>query len=205
MLAEGTMTLNRLMDRAGRHRRLAAGFLLLVVPVCFMGLVLLQRRMLIPAVCHFAVAGSFVVISIQLFLRGSLVDSRGVPHLGLAGLLSSVMAVRWVAPDGLTEAFGATPALGVGFVILAGALMVLAFADRNLDPLVALVGRGLLVLGGTVSGCVQLLRFGNGFETQPYYAGGLGVVGLLLLGMSLFEARMLRRAIQLALLSAGGR
>jgi len=65
--------------------------------------------------------------------------------------------------------------------------------DRRSDPATALAGRVLLVFGGLVFGTTQLARMTTGFASYPLYATGLGAIGVLLLAMAVFEARLLVR------------
>lgn len=199
MLTGSTLTINRIMDRAGRHRRLAIGFVLLAVPVFLMGAgFLLTPRHVVFAFCHFGAAASFLWVASQLVRRGSFVDDRGLPHAGVAGLFASVILLRLTAPDELTEVLGARIALVAGFLVLAIAIIALVAADRRPDPLIGLVGRGLLVIGSAATGSVQFIRALNGLDGYPGYSIGLASIGALLLAMSAFEGRLLWLALQLA-------
>ena len=186
--------MNALADRAGRHRRLAIGFGLLSTPIGFMGVALwLAQGFTVFALCHFVVAGAILWLARDLVTEASFVDQRGMPHPSLGALLAAVLVLRIASTEAFKQEFGSVPPLALSLAVLGLSMVLLVASDRRSDPATALAGRVLLVFGGLVFGTTQLARMTTGFASYPLYATGLGAIGVLLLAMAVFEARLLVR------------
>ncbi len=196
MLGTQLATMNRLMDRAGRHRRIAACFAATALPVLIMGAAVVADHPWF-AVFHLAVAASLLWVSGDLIRGGTMVDGAGWPHAALGALAGSFVLLRLTAPASLDDILGVQIPLFVGHGVLVVSIAVLALADRRLDPVVMCAGRMLLVLGGTIFGSTQLFRLANGLETHTWYSIGVGLVGVAFFSLSLSEARLVRRSLQL--------
>ncbi len=191
----GRSPVNRLADRAGRHRRLAAGFGLLAVPTSVMGSVLLRSVDTVPfAIAHFAMAASLLWSAIDLVRGGSLVDDRRRPLASSAALFVAVVGLHMSA---LSSHHGYRPLLTVGLVSLGVAIVLSTLADRSRNPLTGLGGRLFLVIGGPLVGVAELSGMVESFDAYPVYAVCLGMIGALLVWMAIFEARLLWRGIML--------
>jgi hypothetical protein len=197
VLGRGGHAMNQLADRAGRHRRIAAGFGLLGTPIGFMGFALWSSQgFTVFALCHFVVAGSFLWLASDLVSEASLVDEHGIPHPSLGALLAAVFVLRVASADSFKQEFGSVPPLAISLAILGVSMVALMVSDRGNDPVAAFIGRVLLVVGGLVLGVTQLTRMAAGFDVYPLYSLGLGVIGVLLLAMAAFEAKLLVRTVR---------
>lgn len=197
--------MNRLADRAGRHRRIAVGFSLLTVPMLVMGFVLAASgEPLVFTLSHFAAAGSLGWLARDLVVRRSLVNSTGIPHLSVVSLCLAFGSVRISCPEEFEAELGLRRLVTAGLLVLGLALITMALGDRSPDPTVGLAGRLILIVGGATLGLGQIGRMINGYDTHPLYALSLGVAGLLLLALSGFEARLVLRAFQLVMKRQAG-
>lgn len=189
--------LNRILDRAGRHRRLASGCILFGLIIGLMGFVLLEADGLTTfTVLHFAAAASFLWFAGDLIRRASLVDGLGIPHPSIGALIAAIGLLRISAPDYYTEAFGGVPAVGLSLLALAFAVVLLIAGDLRSSQPLSFAGRTILVIAGSAHGITQLTRMANGLTTYPLYSLGLGLVGVFVLAMVIFEARVLWLALQ---------
>ena len=190
---------NQLADRAGRYRRVAIGFSLLAVPMTAMGASVIGRpEYQLFALCHLAVAAAFLWVARDLVLWGGLIGPARRPHASLVALLG-LLALLWVAsPAGFGSRFGSMQWLAAGLALLASAVAILLADELRPNAVNGLVGRSLLVAGGAVLGVAEIIRMGNALGAEPLYALGVGLAGLLLCAMAVFEFRLIRRAVQLA-------
>ncbi len=176
---------------------MASAFVLLALIVGLMGLVLLSSDGLTTfTICHFAVSASFLWLAYDLIHRASLVDPRGIPHPSQGALMASILILRVASPTNYVEEFGAVPVIGLSLLGLGLAVVALMAGDLLASAPLAYTGRLMLVLAGTVHGITQLTRMANGLDAYPLYSLGLGLIGVLMLAMVVFEARVLRLAIQ---------
>ena len=77
----GRSALNRLADRAGRHRRIALGSAILAVPILVQSLAVMGRSEFRAfGALHLLVAGSLLWLTCDLMRYGSLVDGRSRPR-----------------------------------------------------------------------------------------------------------------------------
>lgn len=159
---------------------------------------LAEGGFLIFALAHAVVAGAFLWVARDLTRRASLVDSRGLPHLSVVTLFAAVALLRVACPAEFGRQFGFMPLFTPGLAVLGLAVVVLAIDDRNPSRLIGLVGRLILIIGGLLTGIANIIRMMHGLSSYTTYSLGLGVAGLLLVLMALFEGRLLRRAISLA-------
>lgn len=196
MLDTPAATVNRFIDRAGRHRRIAICFALATLPALIMGWSVLADHRLFAAY-HVVAAASLLWVSVALIRRGAFVDGAGMPPAALGALVGSLVLIRLSAPASVSQGLGGELPLILSHVVLLLALGVLIVGDRRLDPVAMFIGRMLLVLGGLLFGLTQVFRLFNGLDTQLWYSIGVGLVGLIFLCLSLSEARLVRRALQL--------
>ncbi len=177
---------------------MAIGFGLLTVPMVVMAWALLaDGRFLLFAVAHLAVAASFLWVAADLIKKASLVDDGGRPLASLLALFLTFASLRIACPPDFGQEFGQMPVLTPGLFLLGAALALLAADDRKPNRLVGLAGRISLIVGGAVVGLAEIGRMLHGVAPYPAFSIALGAVGVLLFGMSIFEARLVLRGFAL--------
>jgi hypothetical protein len=197
----GNLGLNRVIDGAGRHRRLAAGCGLLTIPFLVMGAatttVYADR---VASFGLFLAAGSFLWLASDLIRTGRLVGSNRFPHASVAALGIGFWMIHHHHSDQLDDLFESEPLLTPGLALFAAAVGTLTLEDRTstTGPSARFVGRTLLVCSAFMVGYSAVAAtFTN--SMAPAYALGIGSAGAMLIAMATFEGKLLWRGIALAL------
>ena len=195
-MADVTLKLLFLLDRAGRYRRLAATLIPVSISIFCLGVVAVDRGFLGYGVSQVSLAACCAWLATDLLANGSLlVEGRPVTSLlalGLAGV--GVYALH--PPQALLGLGGQNWALP-GLTAMAISLVILALAERRRDQLFAFGGRLMLVLGASAAGGVYLLVATIADGREFLIRGGLAAVGVLLVALSVVEAKMLLLGLRL--------
>lgn len=196
---------NELADRAGRYRRFAICLAVVPVPLLVSGLALTvgPRAGLAHGLAHLAVAGCCLWLVADLVRSASVLRNGRWPHMsgvGLAASLGLMAATHSPAPElGVIEC--AVLLSGPAALALLVSLGVLALAERRYDPLLSVLGRGLVVAGAIVIGSAGLGQLAQASWDAPIHPIDLLATSLALLIMAFFEARVLVRALALSRLA----
>lgn len=193
----GRGPVNQLIDRAGRYRRVAAGLVLMAIPLVQMGLTAIGRgRWPIYGFAHLALAGSCIWLATDLIRTGSLIDARSRLHRSCVVLGVSIVLAGALRPGGF-DGFSPHGWAAPGLVTLLLAVVVLVVAERRSDIGASMIGRYLGVIGACGLAVVIWTRSIQVFWVEPGYAIGLGAVALIVLATALSEAWLLARGLAL--------
>ncbi len=152
------------------------------------------------SVAHALVGGSLLWLARDLTRTASLLGFNRLPHLSLASILVGLVVLYRHRTEHFEQLFEAQPLLAPGMVLFVSAVGLLALDDFNRRPgqLGGLVGRMLLGVSASTVGFAAIGGMFTGYLVPPAYWLGVGSAGVLLVGMALFEGRLLWRAIDLA-------
>lgn len=198
----GNWAPNRLADRAGRHRRLAIGCALLTVPFLVMAAnPAAAYHDKLFATSKVLVGLSFLWVARDLIGTGSLIGGGvlRLPHMSVVSLAGSFALFHRHRNDHFESLIEAQPLLRPGIILFGVAVVVLAVDDRRQRPsqLGGFAGRLLLVCGASIVGLASIGAMFAGYLSPPAYSLGVSSAGVLLIGMAVFEGRLLWRALAL--------
>lgn len=193
---------NRLADRAGRYRRFAVALVVLTAPLLASGLALILGPVAGRGhgAAHLAVAVCCAWLANDLVRSASVIDGRGRPHpSGLALVLALLLLeTSRPAPVEVGEVTGAVALAGPTALALAVGLAVLVVAEWRLEPVLVLLGRGIVVAGAVMVGGVGLGQLARSPWGAPIHPVDLTITSLVLLATAAFEARVLVRGLVLS-------
>lgn len=196
---------NRLVDRAGRHRRFAIACASLTLPFLVMGSApAAAYHDKLFSTAHVLVGLSLLWLARDLIHHGSLVSgARNLPHMSIGSLAVGFTLLYRHRTEHFENLLEAQPSLGLGMTLFGAAVGVLSVDDRRHRPgqLGGLVGRLMLVLSASIVGIASIGGLLAGHLSPPAYWLGVGSAGIMLIGMAVFEGRLLWRAIALVDLS----
>jgi hypothetical protein len=190
---------NRLADRAGRYRRLAAALAALPAPLLVMAVVLAAREPSSshPVAVHLFLAGACLWLAVDLVRRGSVLDDQDRPVISVVAVLAALALMADLQPPGSIVRFGPATILVPVLVAIALAFAALVVAERCSDCLLAMLGRAALAGGAASLGAVELIQSTTAYPRSPVYGVALGTSAVTLLAMACFEARVLWRGVAL--------
>ncbi len=151
----GCCAANRLADRAGGYRRIAAGLAAVSLPLSVVAAEAAWsggRSSPGPALAHLVVAIGCGWLGADLLRGGSSLRVDGLPHISSGVLLIGIGLLVLVARSEPAVGFGSPMILAFGLIALIGGFVALMASERHRDRLLAVVGRWAVVGGAVVVG-----------------------------------------------------
>lgn len=197
----GNCAANRIGDRAGGYRRIAAGLATLPGPLILaaVGGLLAEEPSIGSALARILVAGACGWLAWDLVKHASANGADGSPHTSSIALAGGIvlLAILVAREETAVVGFGPPALLVLGLFALTGGYVVFAAAMRHHERLLAMVGRAIVVVG---AGLVGVMEFGRAVfigRGSAIEAVGLGLVAVVLLLTAACEARVLVRGAAL--------
>lgn len=193
--------LNHAGDRAGGYRRIAAGLAALPGPllIAAVGGLSVEEPSVGSALARVLVAVACGWLARDLVRHASANGVNGSPHTSSIALAGGIvlLAILVAREETVAVGFGPPALLVSGLVALVGGYIVFAAATAYHDRLLAMVGRGIVVVGAGLVGVIefgQAVLIGRGAMIE---AIGLGLIAVVLLATAACEARVLMRGAAL--------